>query len=122
MVVDFLRTRLVELVEEWPDQIVFQQLKDHCDAYLALDLKSLDDKLLSGLEEIILESADRRLGNVCLGRIRKRQGLIMGWNGHIVIIAGFGILVPAMTSHCVDCLVPTKTLVLELQQCRRRLT
>ncbi|KAG2155783.1 uncharacterized protein EDB93DRAFT_1101572 [Suillus bovinus] len=56
--VNSLRTRLIALVEEWPDQMVLQHLKDRCDAYLALDINSPIAKLLSGLEQIILQTDD----------------------------------------------------------------
>ncbi|KAG1851990.1 hypothetical protein C8R48DRAFT_836267 [Suillus tomentosus] len=56
--VDSLRIRLIALVEDWPDQMVLQHLKDRCDAYLALDINSPIAKLLSGLEQIILQTDD----------------------------------------------------------------
>ncbi|KAG1843016.1 P-loop containing nucleoside triphosphate hydrolase protein [Suillus subalutaceus] len=54
--VDSLRMRLIALVEDWPDQMVLQHLKDRCDAFLALDINSPIAKLLSGLEQIILQT------------------------------------------------------------------
>ncbi|KAG2364226.1 hypothetical protein BDR07DRAFT_1608254 [Suillus spraguei] len=56
--VDSLRMRLIALVEDWPDQMVLQHLKDRCDAFLALDINSPIAKLLSGLEQIILQTDD----------------------------------------------------------------
>ncbi|KAG1818477.1 uncharacterized protein BJ212DRAFT_1479486 [Suillus subaureus] len=54
--VDSLRMRLVALIEDWPDQMVLQYLKDRCDTFLALDINSPIAKLLSGLEQIILQT------------------------------------------------------------------
>ncbi|KAG1882661.1 hypothetical protein F4604DRAFT_1986326 [Suillus subluteus] len=54
--VDSLRMRLIALVEDWPDQMVLQHLKDRCDTFLALDINSPVAKLLSGLEQIILQT------------------------------------------------------------------
>ncbi|KAG1742325.1 P-loop containing nucleoside triphosphate hydrolase protein [Suillus paluster] len=56
--VDSLKRRLIALVEDWPDQMVLQHLKDRCDAYLALDANSPVAKLLSALEQIILQTED----------------------------------------------------------------
>ncbi|KAG0703770.1 P-loop containing nucleoside triphosphate hydrolase protein [Suillus ampliporus] len=56
--VDSLKRRLIALVEDWPDQMVLQHLKERCDAYLALDVNSPVAKLLSALEQIMLQTED----------------------------------------------------------------
>ncbi|KAJ7132921.1 midasin nuclear AAA ATPase [Mycena filopes] len=53
-----LKMRLQVLVEEWPDQMVLQHLLARCDAVLALDLGSPVAKVLSALEQLLVQTAD----------------------------------------------------------------
>ncbi|KAJ6530392.1 midasin nuclear AAA ATPase [Mycena vulgaris] len=53
-----LKMRLQVLVQEWPDQMVLQHLVGRCDAVLALDLSSPVAKVLSALEQLLVQTAD----------------------------------------------------------------
>ncbi|KAJ7029287.1 midasin nuclear AAA ATPase [Mycena alexandri] len=57
-VINALKMRLQVLVEEWPDQMVLQHLVGRCDAVLALDLGSPVAKVLSALEQLLVQTAD----------------------------------------------------------------
>ncbi|KAG1748578.1 midasin [Suillus lakei] len=81
--VDSLRMRLIALVEDWPDQMVLQHLKDRCDAYLALDINSPIAKLLSGLEQIISQTDDWEMyahrGNSLRAHQQELTMLVVEW-------------------------------------------
>ncbi|TFK52493.1 P-loop containing nucleoside triphosphate hydrolase protein [Heliocybe sulcata] len=53
-----LRVRLDELIEDWPDQMVLQHLKARCDFVLSLDLESPVAKILSALEQLLVQTDD----------------------------------------------------------------
>ncbi|KAJ7086033.1 midasin nuclear AAA ATPase [Mycena belliarum] len=53
-----LKMRLQVLIQEWPDQMVLQHLVGRCDAVLALDLGSPVAKVLSALEQLLVQTAD----------------------------------------------------------------
>ncbi|KAJ7608562.1 hypothetical protein FB45DRAFT_384103 [Roridomyces roridus] len=53
-----LKNRLQALIQEWPDQMVLQHLLERCDAALALDLSSPIAKVLSALEQLLLQTDD----------------------------------------------------------------
>lgn len=57
-VITTLKTRLQVLVQEWPDQMVLQHLVGRCDAVLALDLSSPVAKVLSALEQLLVQTGD----------------------------------------------------------------
>ncbi|KAI6030422.1 midasin [Pisolithus orientalis] len=57
-VVRSLRFRIVTVLREWPDQMVLQHLLTRCDVVLALDLNSPVAKLLSALENLLLQTED----------------------------------------------------------------
>ncbi|KAJ6585296.1 midasin nuclear AAA ATPase [Mycena capillaripes] len=57
-VINALKTRLQVLVQEWPDQMVLQHLVGRCEAVLALDLSSPVAKVLSALEQLLVQTAD----------------------------------------------------------------
>ncbi|KIO05359.1 hypothetical protein M404DRAFT_999966 [Pisolithus tinctorius Marx 270] len=57
-VVRSLRSRIVTVLREWPDQMVLQHLLTRCDVVLALDLNSPVAKLLSALENLLLQTED----------------------------------------------------------------
>ncbi|PWN30597.1 P-loop containing nucleoside triphosphate hydrolase protein, partial [Jaminaea rosea] len=57
-IVEAMRARLSELVEEWPEQMVLQHIRDRCDAILALDSASPVAKVLSALEQLLVHSQD----------------------------------------------------------------
>ncbi|KAJ7625290.1 midasin nuclear AAA ATPase [Mycena polygramma] len=57
-VVTALKARLQVLVQEWPDQMVLQHLVGRCEAVLALDLGSPVAKVLSALEQLLVQTAD----------------------------------------------------------------
>ncbi|KAG2151443.1 P-loop containing nucleoside triphosphate hydrolase protein [Suillus clintonianus] len=81
--VNSLRMRLIALVEDWPDQMVLQHLKDRCDAYLALDINSPIAKLLSGLEQIIQQTDEWEMyahrGNSLRAYQQELTMLIVEW-------------------------------------------
>jgi len=82
-VVDSLRMRLIALVEEWPDQMVLQQLMERCDTYLTLDMKSPVAKLLSALEQIVLQTEDWEMyahrGNSLRVHQQAMTSLVVEW-------------------------------------------
>ncbi|KAI0769070.1 midasin [Trametes elegans] len=51
-------TRLVVLIQEWPDQMVLQHLKERCDLVLKLDIFSPVAKVLSAIEQLLLQMED----------------------------------------------------------------
>ncbi|KAI6098131.1 midasin [Pisolithus sp. B1] len=53
-----LRSRIVTILREWPDQMILQHLLTRCDVVLALDLNSPVAKLLSALENLLLQTED----------------------------------------------------------------
>ncbi|OSD02514.1 midasin [Trametes coccinea BRFM310] len=50
--------RLVALIKEWPDQMVLQHLKARCEAILNLDIFSPVAKILSAIEQLLLQMED----------------------------------------------------------------
>ncbi|KAI0647852.1 midasin [Trametes meyenii] len=50
--------RLVVLIKEWPEQMVLQHLKARCDAILNLDIFSPIAKILSAVEQLLLQMED----------------------------------------------------------------
>ncbi len=50
--------RLTALIREWPDQMVLQHLKGRCDTILTLDMFSPVAKVLSALEQLLLQMED----------------------------------------------------------------
>ncbi|TBU59248.1 midasin [Dichomitus squalens] len=50
--------RLAALIQEWPDQMVLQHLKTRCDAILTLDISSPVAKILSAIEQLLLQMED----------------------------------------------------------------
>jgi len=57
-VITHMRTFLLSIFAEWPDQMVLQHLIDRCDAILTLSLKSPIAKVLSVLELLLLQTDD----------------------------------------------------------------
>ncbi|RDX53520.1 midasin [Lentinus brumalis] len=53
-----MSARLSILIEEWPDQMVLQHLKSRCDAILQLDIFSPIAKVLSAIEQLLLQMED----------------------------------------------------------------
>ncbi|CCL98515.1 uncharacterized protein FIBRA_00514 [Fibroporia radiculosa] len=52
------RARLEQLIQEWPDQMVLQYLRTRCDAVLDFSLSSPVAKVLSALEQLLLQTED----------------------------------------------------------------
>ncbi|KAI0357543.1 midasin [Trametes cingulata] len=50
--------RLIALTKEWPEQMVLQHLKARCDAILNLDVFSPVAKVLSAIEQLLLQMED----------------------------------------------------------------
>lgn len=57
-IVEELRTRLTVLIQEWPEQMVLQHIRDRCDAVLRLDAASPVAKMLSALEQLLTHTED----------------------------------------------------------------
>jgi midasin len=53
-----LRDRLSSLIDQWPDQMVLQYLRERCDAILGLDVNSPVPRILSALELLLQQIAD----------------------------------------------------------------
>lgn len=60
-VVTLLHGRLQQLIEEWPEQMVLHHLQARCDSFLSLNLDSPVAKVLSGLEQLLLQTEDWEL-------------------------------------------------------------
>ena len=50
--------RLSSLIDQWPDQMVLQHLRERCDAILGLDINSPVPRILSALEQLLLQIGD----------------------------------------------------------------
>ena len=57
-IVQSLRDRLSQLINEWPDQMVLQHLRDTCDAVLTLPLTNPLPRVLASVERLLLQSDD----------------------------------------------------------------
>ncbi|KAH7907327.1 midasin [Hygrophoropsis aurantiaca] len=53
-----LKSRLSNIVEEWPDQMVLHHLLERCDSILALDFSSPVAKFLSAVEQLLVQTDD----------------------------------------------------------------
>ncbi|RDB14764.1 Midasin [Hypsizygus marmoreus] len=58
LVVSALKDRLEDVINDWPDQMVLQHLRSRCDVVLGLDLHSPVAKILSALEQLLLQTED----------------------------------------------------------------
>ncbi|KDQ62541.1 hypothetical protein JAAARDRAFT_189845 [Jaapia argillacea MUCL 33604] len=58
VIVGSLRGRLLQLIQEWPDQMVLQHLSNRCDMVLHLGLSSPIARLLPALEQLLVQSED----------------------------------------------------------------
>ncbi|GLB38607.1 putative P-loop containing nucleoside triphosphate hydrolase protein [Lyophyllum shimeji] len=83
IVVSALRSRLEALIQEWPDQMVLQHLKSRCDVVLELDLDSPVAKILSALEQLLLQTEDWEIYANRENTLKTHQqgliGLIVEW-------------------------------------------
>jgi midasin len=57
-VIERMNNRLAILIRDWPDQMVLQHLSERCQAIEQLDLKSSLSKVLSALEQLLVQSDD----------------------------------------------------------------
>ncbi|KAG6332473.1 hypothetical protein ID866_6614 [Astraeus odoratus] len=57
-IVQTLRTRIVAMLREWPDQMILQHLLTRCDVILGFDINSPVAKLLSAFEQLLLQTED----------------------------------------------------------------
>jgi midasin len=82
-IVESLRNRLEVLIREWPDQMVLQHLKHRCDGILSLDLHSSVAKVLSALEQLLLQTQDWEIYSNRQNTLKDHQqsltGLIVEW-------------------------------------------
>ncbi|KAF7294417.1 Midasin [Mycena kentingensis (nom. inval.)] len=82
-VVQALQQRLQVLVEEWPDQMVLHHLIARCGTVLALDLASPVAKVLSALEQLLLQTADWEIYSNRHNTLKEHQtaltNLIVEW-------------------------------------------
>ncbi|THV03027.1 midasin [Dendrothele bispora CBS 962.96] len=53
-----IKQRLENLIQEWPEQMVLHNLRDRCEGFLTLDLRSPVAKILSALEQLLLQTED----------------------------------------------------------------
>ena len=53
-----LRDRLSSLIDQWPDQMVLQHLHERCDTILGLDVTSPIPRIMSALEQLLLQIED----------------------------------------------------------------
>ncbi|KAG6889702.1 hypothetical protein C0992_004422 [Termitomyces sp. T32_za158] len=83
VVIFALRNRLDEIIQEWPDQMVLQHLRSRCDIVLDLDLHSPVAKVLSALEQLLLQSEDWEMYANRENTLKSYQqaliGLIVEW-------------------------------------------
>ncbi|KAG6872267.1 hypothetical protein C0995_011404, partial [Termitomyces sp. Mi166 len=83
VVVFTLKSRLEEIIQEWPDQMVLQHLKGRCDIVLDLDLHSPVAKVLSALEQLLLQTEDWEMYANRENTLKANQqaliGLIVEW-------------------------------------------
>ncbi|KAI0060319.1 hypothetical protein BV25DRAFT_1871299 [Artomyces pyxidatus] len=56
--VGLIKHRLEGILREWPDQMVLHHLKDRCDQILRLNVHSPVAKVLTALEQLLLQSED----------------------------------------------------------------
>jgi midasin len=82
-VVESLRNRLEVIIQEWPDQMVLQHLRHRCDGILNLDLHSSVAKVLSALEQLLLQTQDWEMyanrQNTLKDHQQSLTGLIIEW-------------------------------------------
>ncbi|KAG6819694.1 hypothetical protein H0H93_009563, partial [Arthromyces matolae] len=82
-VVSSMRARLDKIIQEWPDQMVLQHLRERCDAVLGLNLHSPIAKVLSALEQLLLQTEDWEMYANRENTLRTNQqaliGLIVEW-------------------------------------------
>ncbi|SYW78136.1 related to MDN1 - Huge dynein-related AAA-type ATPase (midasin) [Ustilago bromivora] len=57
-IVEELRSRLTALIQDWPEQMVLQHIRDRCDAVLRMDAASPVAKMLSALEQLLTHTED----------------------------------------------------------------
>jgi midasin len=78
-----LRSRLDELVAEWPDQMVLQHLRERVLRILNLDVRSPIAKVLAALEQVLLHTDDwepyAHKGNSLKNFQLELSGLIVAW-------------------------------------------
>ncbi|GAC98481.1 hypothetical protein PHSY_006075 [Pseudozyma hubeiensis SY62] len=58
VIVEELRARLSALIQNWPEQMVLQHIRDRCDAVLRLGAASPVAKMLSALEQLLTHTED----------------------------------------------------------------
>jgi midasin len=83
VILEALVTRLESLIQEWPDQVVLQHMKNRCDLVLQLDLRSPVAKVLTGLEQVLVQSEDWEIYANRENSLKAHQqaitGLIIEW-------------------------------------------
>lgn len=82
-VVKEMNTRLSSLILAWPDQMVLQHLSERCQAIMQLDLRSTLPKVLSALEQLLVQSDDwQRFASKEVGIAKHQEALsalIIDW-------------------------------------------
>ena len=82
-VISTLKNRLGALINDWPDQMVLQHLKDRCELVLALNLHSPVAKVLSALEQLLMQTEDWEIYSNRENTLKSNQqeliGLIVEW-------------------------------------------
>ncbi|KAF9464151.1 midasin nuclear AAA ATPase [Collybia nuda] len=82
-VLNSIKTRLEALIGEWPDQMVLHHLRDRCSIILGLGLHSPIAKILSALEQLLLQTEDWEIYSNRQNTLRPHQQelikLIVEW-------------------------------------------
>ena len=71
-----LRDRLSSLIDQWPDQMVLQHLRERCNTILSLDVNSPVPRILSALEQLLFQMEDWE-------QYAYRENTIKEWQGAI---------------------------------------
>lgn len=98
-----LRSDLSKLIEEWPEQMVLQHLRDRCDMVLSLRSSSPLAMILGALERLLLQTEDWELyanRNNTLKDHRQRIGdLILAWR-HLELTSWKNLLDAETSTFC----------------------
>ncbi|KAK2459691.1 hypothetical protein APHAL10511_008336 [Amanita phalloides] len=81
--VQALRLRLDSLIQEWPEQMILQQLRAKCDALLSLGIGDPLAKLLAALEQLLMQTEDWEMyankGTSLISYQRSLTDIIVEW-------------------------------------------
>ena len=75
-VVESLKQGLDSLIQEWPDQMVLQHLKDRCTQILSLSVQSPVAKVLTLIEQLLLQTDDWEMYSSQATTLKKHRSAI----------------------------------------------